>query len=782
MQKFSKIFPRFKISTKLVLAFLGMGVIPFILLGSYSVISMSSTLEGQALEQLRFQIKSIGRDIRAFLGNIEHDLFYLKSSASLQRLADLTGTDSPENPFGLPDMGKARLEVEKEFLRFSQGKRNFYQIRYLDMTGREIVRLNHDDSGVYVVPKAQLQDKGGRYYFKEAVALKADEIYVSPMDLNIEWGLVEIPQRPVIRYASPVLNSRGGKVGILIINIFAEPIFEIISGVPEKADSFLIDRKGLYLYQSSATSTAHYFKNQSIHDDYSQQIVSDILHNSSGLTNTIHHILVYSRILKSSHADDWWTMIIAVPNKIVFASSNHLKRIWLSALTALILLGAFFGIVSARHFIKPIFALTKGADRIAGGAFDHHIKVETNDELEDLARHFNNMAHQLKETQERLQHWNLELKNEVEKRTKRLELSEATLKIENQKLDDIVSSIGAELCLIDFKKNIVWANKILTDRYDGEGSVVGQNCYKIFNERSDPCPECCSEICFSERTGHSAVISCSNGNKDRRFFQLVATPVMNIENEVDHLLELRLDITDSVLTERMLEKQQVEKLHLESQVEMAAGVIHEVAKPLSAIKTTLQVLEEETLSEKYLDYLNGIEDKINQLGEFLKTFSIYARPKTLDLQLCRIEEIIEQVLLLIRPDAERRGVRICENYSQQTELPEVELDSIQIQQVLYNIITNAFEAMPDGGTVTISADNLREPVFGLQLTISDTGTGISEDDVNKIFKPFYSTKADGAGLGLSIVRQIMYRHGGNITVENNLEKGTSFILTLPVQS
>ncbi|KKK65323.1 hypothetical protein LCGC14_2975320, partial [marine sediment metagenome] len=123
-----------------------------------------------------------------------------------------------------------------------------------------------------------------------------------------------------------------------------------------------------------------------------------------------------------------------------------------------------------------------------------------------------------------------------------------------------------------------------------------------------------------------------------------------------------------------------------------------------------------------------------------------------------------------------------ENYSQQTELPEVKLDSIQIQQVLYNIITNAFEAMPDGGTVTISADNLREPVFGLQLTISDTGTGISEDDVNKIFKPFYSTKADGAGLGLSIVRQIMYRHGGNITVENNLEKGTSFILTLPVQS
>ncbi|MFQ5707104.1 MAG: ATP-binding protein [bacterium] len=776
MPNLNKLFPRLSITTKLVIAFLALGMLPLVAYGIYSVVSLSHSLEEQSLRKLQFQIDATGREMSEFLLNVQADLVYIRSLSSLKKLATRHTADRSKRDGA--DVEHLRKQVEQDFLRFSAGKRAYYQIRYLDAAGREVVRLNRNQSGAYVVPKAQLQDKSSRYYVQEALQCLADEIYVSPMDLNIERGIVEVPLRPVVRYATPVLDGHNNQQGILIINIFAEAIFEIIGGVPREAVSFLTDRDGLYLYQSVRGTNFNYFRNRSLYDDYPAEVVQAVLSQGSGLTHTADQILAHSQIKLSGKSSDSWVLLLSVPKRVVFAALYKLKAGLLSILVALVVVASILGLIAARQFTRPIFQLTRGADLIAQGEFDQRIHVATNDELEDLSGHFNTMARRLGKSQAKLQRWNVELQNEVARRTRELTFSEAQLKIEKQKLDDIVSGVGAELCLIDRQQKVVWVNKTLADRCGGEDLTLGKTCYELFQNGDGPCPNCRCEHSFATSKGSKVVVNRKDAHGNERIFQVVSTPVVDVAGEVSHLLELHLDITDSVMRERALEKQSAEKARLASQVQLAAGVIHEVAKPLAAMKTTVQVLEDEIPDPEQRSYLEGVENEIDHLSDFLNTFSKFARPKPLQLQACKMEDIVNQVILLITKDAERRHIEIA--VQGLSSLPKIKLDSIQMQQVLLNICVNAFEAMPDGGTLTIVGSVLQTSQPCVQLSISDTGIGMDGEQLQEIFEPFYSDKPNGSGLGLAIVRQIVRGHGGQIHVRSEFGKGTRFDLTFPV--
>ncbi|MFQ5633600.1 MAG: cache domain-containing protein, partial [bacterium] len=348
MLNINKFFPRLSITTKLLIAFLGLGAAPLVTFGFYSIFSLSRSLEKQALEQLQFQINAMERDIDNFLVDVQYDLRFLSTAAALEKLANLqtlSQADSDDRLFA-----QYRQTVEKEFFRFSRGKRAYYQVRYIDTRGQEIVRLNHDSAGVHIVPKAQLQNKNRRYYFRQAMQCSRGKIYLSPMDLNIERGGVEIPHRPVVRYATPVFNRRGNKAGIVIINIFAEAIFEIIGGVPEGAGSFLADKNGLYLYQSALTNGRTYFQKRSLYDDYPEAVVQTLLRDGNGLAYTSDHILAYALIhprLDNTNAVDPWILLIASPKRIVLATANHLKSVFLGILAMLVVAAALLGVIAA---------------------------------------------------------------------------------------------------------------------------------------------------------------------------------------------------------------------------------------------------------------------------------------------------------------------------------------------------------------------------------------------------------------------------------------------------
>jgi len=227
---------------------------------------------------------------------------------------------------------------------------------------------------------------------------------------------------------------------------------------------------------------------------------------------------------------------------------------------------------------------------------------------------------------------------------------------------------------------------------------------------------------------------------------------------------------------------------------LASGIAHEIKNPLAGIKTMAQACEEEfDESDSRMEYLTRIVRQVNRLDDLLKTFFAYSRPKPPDRKLHKLPEIVQEVTKLVSKEMKNSGIRYKEYFSE--NLKEVMVDSQQIQQVFLNLILNSVEAMKSGGILKVKTRNIQKPLSGIkqqknkkvstkngefvEVVIKDTGEGIDSKNLETVFDPFFTTKPNGMGLGLSIVYRIVKEHGGEIRVESEAGRGTSFTITLP---
>ena len=217
---------------------------------------------------------------------------------------------------------------------------------------------------------------------------------------------------------------------------------------------------------------------------------------------------------------------------------------------------------------------------------------------------------------------------------------------------------------------------------------------------------------------------------------------------------------------------------------LSSGIAHELRNPLAGIKTTAQALGEEMSEEDpRREYLYRITKEIDRLNELLKTFFSFAKQQNLHLVPCHIKDIINEIIPFLIKEIADKGIRFVENYH--PGIPYIKVDKNQMHQVFLNLFLNAIQAMPNGGELKIdvnpfvsqTGDGSKQHL--IKAVISDQGRGIPPDLIERIFDPFFTTKPKGIGLGLSIVYQIIKKHGGTIKVESRWEKGTSFIITLP---
>lgn len=210
---------------------------------------------------------------------------------------------------------------------------------------------------------------------------------------------------------------------------------------------------------------------------------------------------------------------------------------------------------------------------------------------------------------------------------------------------------------------------------------------------------------------------------------------------------------------------------------LAAGVAHEVRNPLSSIKgyaTYFSSLFDPQSDNKKA--ANIMADEVDRVNRVISELLEFARPIELELKKTRIFELVDKALRLIKYEADPAGIKIIS--SVEPQLLEVEVDKDRLIQVLLNIFINAIQAMPSGGTLTV---NVKARENMLQFAISDTGSGISPQDQANIFNPYFTTKKRGTGLGLAIAFKIIESHGGTITIESLKNKGTTFVITIPLK-
>ena len=240
------------------------------------------------------------------------------------------------------------------------------------------------------------------------------------------------------------------------------------------------------------------------------------------------------------------------------------------------------------------------------------------------------------------------------------------------------------------------------------------------------------------------------------------------------------DITESRLS--ALENFESEKSTLISM--LAASVAHEIGNPLNSLNIHLQLLErhskgtdEKPADDEALDMINIAKDEVKRLDLIITQFLSAIRPTKPNMEKLDIKALVEATLNFMKNEIEDRSISV---YCEWPEvMPDISGDSNQLKQVVYNLIKNASQAMPEGGRIdiicTVDEDNLR-------LSISDTGTGISAKDMGNIFEPYFTRKQTGTGLGLMIVERIIREHGAELAVESEPGKGTVFIINFPLYS
>jgi len=255
------------------------------------------------------------------------------------------------------------------------------------------------------------------------------------------------------------------------------------------------------------------------------------------------------------------------------------------------------------------------------------------------------------------------------------------------------------------------------------------------------------------------------------------------------LVEKRRITGSLVRVEDITEKRQREmRLYraekLASLTTLAAGVAHEIKNPLGSISIHLQLMRkalaksgqiEQSIEPLIDNYFNILNEEVDRLNRIVVDFLFAVRPMPLELREADINPLITEVAEFVRTELEQNKVRLLLELDE--KLPPVLIDERHMKQVFFNLVTNARAAMPDGGLLTIATMRSGSEI---RISVCDTGVGISPESLRKIFEPYYTTKENGTGLGLTLVYKIIKEHRGDITVDSREGEGTDFGITLPV--
>jgi signal transduction histidine kinase len=234
------------------------------------------------------------------------------------------------------------------------------------------------------------------------------------------------------------------------------------------------------------------------------------------------------------------------------------------------------------------------------------------------------------------------------------------------------------------------------------------------------------------------------------------------------------------VTERMLMKEQMWRMEqFASLSTLASGLLHEIKNPITALSIHVQLLEERLQSAGAVgpvaELLGVLKTEVRRLNLTLESFRSFASLQRLQLKQVDVQNVLEDVVRLIRPQATQQGVRL-ELLPSEAGLPRVALDVEKIEQAVLNLMLNALEAMPGGGELS-----LRAGIEGgkLQVVVRDTGPGIPPEIQDHIFRPYFSTKDHGTGIGLTLVEKLVRQHRGHLDFRTG-PGGTAFAISLPV--
>jgi len=326
------------------------------------------------------------------------------------------------------------------------------------------------------------------------------------------------------------------------------------------------------------------------------------------------------------------------------------------------------------------------------------------------------------------------------------------------------------------------ANASLAQMFDTSAEdLVGIRCCELYHDSKKPRPDCTIMRTVTERMPQKVEL---NDRLHGRVLRVITDPIMNTENRVVGVVCTTRDVTDEKLIERRLIQQE----RISAIGEITAGIAHEVGTPLNIISANIEFLTRADKNLRTNEEIAAIREQTSNITQLVNQLLDFSRERPPEFTPVNINDLIEKTIGLLNHQLHGSDIKIRLNLA--PYLPTVDGDASQIQQVLFNLITNARQAMENGengekmlrivtDTAFLPTETYRRP--HIVITISDNGRGIPEDALPNVFNPFFTAnKEGGTGLGLAISHRIVQRHLGLLAIENNRTDGATATVRLPL--
>jgi two-component system sensor histidine kinase AtoS len=420
-----------------------------------------------------------------------------------------------------------------------------------------------------------------------------------------------------------------------------------------------------------------------------------------------------------------------------------------------IALGILGSIFFANRITRPISQLVETTVSAAQGNLERVIDIHTRDEIEELGKNFNHMIEQIRRH-----------RNELEDRLREI----TSLKAYN---DDVLASMTNGLMTIDLEKKFVSVNEMAERIIErGEEGIVGFSMEQVLGEQHPLYKILMETLTQQKGISHIEIELKRNGES---LWLIAGTSLLNGgEGKPIGALVIFQDITQiKALEEKLRQADRLAALGT-----LSAGLAHEIKNPLSAIKTFVQLLPQKIGNPSFMEKFNiTVPREVDRINHLVEDLLELTRKRVRSLVDLEVDSLIHQVIDLHGEELKKRQIALQDDMDQ--TIPPIHGDAETLYRAFSNLIINAIQAMPNGGTLSVSS-KLDSPSSSVEIIFKDTGIGMDELTAKNIFNPFFTTKDKGAGLGLALTRKIIEDHRGTVEVVSKKGGGTTFTVHLPV--
>jgi PAS domain S-box-containing protein len=776
----NKLFTFLSIKKKLVIAFVGLCIVPLLIVGFYSAYLNVTTMQETAVENVRHDVAIVREKSAQFLSGVEKDMHFLDEWCS---------------------NGAMTNEFQLQLLTFARNRNIYYQIRFINPSGDELFRIGSDtENGYAAAPVSELRHARETYYFLLTDKIAPDQIAFAPVEMIKEQSRLI----PVVTCAKRVFNKKSRAFeGIVIVDIFANEFFKVIEEHHIKFGGkiVLVSNSGYYLYHPDKKNDWNRLvasqAQVNIFADYSPEIASQILSWREGTALIgMDEIIAYAPLFefsKTNHLSDSYFIFESVSQKIIFGHIKSFALMFLGIMVVFIGTAIFLGSVATHQFTRPIDQLRKGVEIISNGDYNYRLRVESNDEIEILARQFNIMADSLQSREKVINEYKSRLEQMVDSRTEELNHKKNELQM-------ILDNVPSAFVMLDKALRIQSASAALKhiSGFSPE-KVEGKSCFEILGH-DEVCEICPSRKAMDSGRVESNIETRKYADGEDRYFEHVSIPIRT-DNEITSMLEVITDVTGK----KKLEEHLILSEKLAATGEMAATIAHQIRNSLTSVKMILQLEAESEPSSRTdkksiavaLNSIDHMESIVNDLLHF-------ARPSPMQFKKGALNKVLEDSISFARLQFEERGIKVIEQFG--LDLPVIRMDENYLRESFVNLIINAHQAIKGDGEIRIKTEavrltrTLKELAYNndfdrhhsrsevvlesgahvIKITFQDTGCGMGGENLKRIFDPFFTMKTGGTGLGLPMVKRTVNAHRGIINVESTLGKGSEFIIYLPI--